>query len=147
VLLAALPLTAVRNGVSTSRVFSAAAGLSLLLLVAPAAACHSACQLRVKCLEVLLKALQLLAADAPGAPGAFRQATLSGQPHQAPQVTSADDVSGGSGGGGGSADESSRSLAAAVSRCLSAVSAQDPSAAHQALAAQADAVLQRVLSL
>eukprot|EP00775_Hariotina_reticulata_P002181 gene2181-2498_t len=88
-------------------------------------------------------ALQLLAADAQGA-GAFREATSSGYPAADPASNPDGDPASNPGGGGSGG---SSSLAAAVGRCLSAVAAQDPSAAHQALAAQADALLQRVLSL
>lgn len=87
----------------------------------------SALQLRLKCLETLLQLLQLIQAD-PAAAAVFKSATAAAAPQQQQQADSNGSVAG-------------SSLPAVVSACLSGVSANDPSVAHKALAAQAAAVL------
>jgi hypothetical protein len=94
--------------------------LHMRLFVCPAL------QLRLKCLETLLQLLQLIQAD-PAAAAAFRSATAAAAPQQHADAN-------GSGAAGSS-------LPGVVSACLSGVSANDPSVAHKALAAQAAAVL------
>jgi hypothetical protein len=86
-----------------------------------------ALQLRAKCLEALVKLLQLAAAD-EDAVHAFR---LTGDDGKSDSAASTLVVI------------ERKSLASTVSSCMTAVSSQDPSAAHKALADQALSALQR----
>jgi len=91
-------------------------------------------QLRLKCLEALLQLLQLIQAH-PTATAAWKAATTGPQQQQLGSSSGSTTATAAAAGG---------SLAAAVSACLSGVTANDPSVAHKALAGQAAAVLEKL---